>query len=252
MGNIFFAIGHYITGFPNYALMPIIIMLVGLVLGAELSKAFRSGILVGIGFIGIGMATAVFFSEVTPVAQNIVKNLGFGKPIIDVGWPVAAAIGFSTQVGSAVFVIGILVNLIMLVTRATKTVDVDIWNYWHWAFAGGLVASVTGSFWLGCLVAAIYAVITLLLGDYTAPMFQEYYGWPDISISHGGAMAMYILQMPILKLFDLLGWKNKETDAKTAEELASMRKNMGVFGDPVMVGLMVGLVLGILAQIIRQ
>ena len=247
MSPLLLAIGKYITGFPNYALMPIIITLVALVLGATFQKAFRSGILVGIGFIGIGMATAVFFSEVTPVAQNIVKNLGFGKEIVDVGWPVAAAIGFSSQVGAAVFVVGILVNLIMLVTKLTKTVDVDIWNYWHWAFAGGIVATVTGSFWLGILTAAIYAVFTLVMGDRTAKMFQDYYGWPDISISHGGAMAMYVLQMPILKLFDMLGWKNKETGTKT--DLEKMRKNVGVFGDPTMVGLMVGVGLGILSQI---
>lgn len=248
MSEFLLKLGGYITGFPNYALMPIIITILGLVLGATFKKAFRSGILVGIGFIGIGMATAVFFSEVTPVAQNIVNNLGFGKEIVDVGWPVAAAIGFSTQVGAAVFVVGILVNLIMLVTKLTKTVDVDIWNYWHWAFAGGLVASVTGNFWFGILAAAVYAVFTLLMGDYTAPVFQKYYGWPDISISHGGAMAMYVLQAPILKLFTLLGWKDKE-NIQSRTDLEQVRKNVGVFGDPTMVGLMVGLGLGLLAQI---
>lgn len=247
MNNLFFLIGKYITGFPNYALMPIIITVLALVLGATFKKAFRSGILVGVGFIGIGMATAVFFGEVTPVSQNIVKNLGFGKEIIDVGWPVAAAIGFSSQVGAAVFVIGILVTSAMLVTKLTKTLDVDIWNYWHWAFAGGIVASVTGSFWWGALAAAVYAVITLLLGDHTAPMFQQYYGWPGISMPHGGGMAMYLVQMPIVKLLDLLGWKNKEPKKETY--LKQVRKNVGVFGDPTMVGLMVGAGLGILSQI---
>ena len=164
MSNALLSIGKYITGFPNYALMPLIICLIALILGADFKKAFRSGILVGIGFIGIGMATAVFFSEVTPVAQNIVKNLGFGKEIVDVGWPVAAAIGFSSSVGSAVFVIGILVTLIMLVTGLTKTLDVDVWNYWHWAFAGGIVASITGNFWWGALAAAIYADYYLYIG----------------------------------------------------------------------------------------
>lgn len=245
MSALFFSIGKYITGFPNYALMPLIICILALILGADFKKAFRSGILVGVGFIGIGMATAVFFSEVTPVAQNIVNNLGFGKEIVDVGWPVAAAIGFSSKVGSAVFVIGILVTLIMLVTGLTKTLDVDVWNYWHWAFAGGVVASVTENFWWGVLAATAYAVITLLLGDYTAPMFQDYYDWPGISMSHGGAMAMYVLQMPLVRLFDLLGWKNSKKEI----DLEKVRKNVGIFGDSTMVGLMVGLGLGILSQI---
>jgi len=248
MSEFLLKIGGYITGFPNYALMPIIITILGLILGAEFKKAFRSGILVGIGFIGISMATSVFFNEVTPVSTKIVENLGFGKEIIDVGWPVAAAIGFSTQVGAAVFVIGILVNLIMLITRTTKTVDVDIWNYWHWAFAGGIVASVTGNFWWGALAAALYAVFTLVMGDLTAPIFQNYYGWPDISISHGGAMAMYALQAPLLKLFTLLGWKDKE-EVTSKTDLEKVRKGVGIFGDPIMVGLIVGCGLGLLAQI---
>jgi PTS system galactitol-specific IIC component len=221
---------------------------VGLALGAPLKKAFKSGLLVGIGFVGIGMATAVFFGEVTPVAQNIVTNLGFGKPIIDVGWPVAAAIGFSTQVGAAVFIVGILVNAIMLLTKTTKTLDVDIWNYWHWAFAGGIVASVTGNFWAGIVTAALFAVFTLKMGDWTAKTFQTYYGWPGISFSHGGGMAIYALQAPIIKLFDLLGWKNPE-GIETKVDLEKVRKDMGLFGDPMMVGLMVGLGLGILSQI---
>lgn len=248
MSDFLLKIGSYITGFPNYALMPIIITLLGLVLGATFKKAFRSGLLVGIGFIGIGMATSVFFGQVTPVATQIVENLGFGKEIIDVGWPVAAAIGFSTQVGAAIFVVGILVNLIMLVTRLTKTVDVDIWNYWHWAFAGGLVASVTGNFWAGILAATVYAVFTLVMGDLTAETFQKYYGWPDISISHGGAMAMYVLQAPIVKLFSLLGWKDKD-DVATKTDLEDVRKKAGLFSDPIMVGLVVGAGLGVMAQI---
>ena len=80
----------FITGFPSYAMMPIIIALLALALGAELKKAVRSGIIVGIGFIGIGMATTVLFNEVTPVAKDIVTNLGFSKEIVDVGWPVSA------------------------------------------------------------------------------------------------------------------------------------------------------------------
>ena len=81
MSNILFSIGKYITGFPNYALMPLIICSLALILGADFRKAFRSGILVGIGFIGVGMATAVFFSEITPAAQSIVKTLDLEKKL---------------------------------------------------------------------------------------------------------------------------------------------------------------------------
>ena len=180
------------------------------------------------------MATSVFLGEVTPVSKNIVTNLGFGKKS-GCSWPVAAAIAFASRIGSVIFIIGLLVNLIMLVLKLTKTVDVDIWNYWGWAFAGGIVASVTNSFWLGCTAAAIYAVITLLLADHTAPMFQKYYGWPDISISHAGGMAIWLLQYPLSKTVRGSGMK----DAEKESDLQKMREDVGIFGDPMMVGLMV-------------
>ena len=34
---------------------------------------------------------------------------------------------------------------VMLLTNTTQTVDVDIWDYWHFAFTGALVAIVTNS-----------------------------------------------------------------------------------------------------------
>lgn len=76
-------------------------------------------------------------------------------------------------------------------------------------------------------------------------MFQKYYGWPDISISHAGGMAIWLLQYPLSKLFEGLGWK----DAEKESDLQKMREDVGIFGDPMMVGLMVGLALGVLSQV---
>ncbi|WP_297110686.1 PTS transporter subunit IIC [Tessaracoccus sp.] len=39
------------------------------------------------------------------------------------------------------------VNIIMLLVRATRVVNVDIWNIWHMAFTGAIVQVATGSFW---------------------------------------------------------------------------------------------------------
>ena len=58
-------------------------------------------------------------------------------------------------------------------------------------------------------------------------------------------MGIFLLDLPFVKLFDLLGWKN----SKEETDLEQVRKKVGVFGDPTMVGLMIGIGLGILAQI---
>ncbi|WP_373559996.1 PTS transporter subunit IIC, partial [Klebsiella pneumoniae] len=51
----------------------------------------------------------------------------------------------------------------MLALNKTRTVDVDMWNYWHFALAGTLVYYSTGSLFFGLLAAAIAAVAMLAL-----------------------------------------------------------------------------------------
>ena len=70
----------------------------------------------------------------------------------------------------------------MLALRLTKTVDVDMWNYWHFALGGTLVYYSTGSFWLGLLAAGIIAVVILKLADWSAPMLQRYFDLEGISL----------------------------------------------------------------------
>jgi PTS system galactitol-specific IIC component len=157
------AIYDFITGFGPSVMMPIIVTLLALILGASFGKALRAGITVGIGFIGINLVIGLLFQYLGPAAEGMVKNWGVSLTAIDVGWPVAAAIAFGTDIGRVIFIVGLLVNIIMLVARLTKTVDIDLWNYWHWAFSGSLVYVVTGNFLLGIVAAIIHAAASLIL-----------------------------------------------------------------------------------------
>ena len=38
--------------------------------------------------------------------------------------------------------VGLVVNIVMLLTNTTQTVNVDIWNYWHFAFTGALMPTI--------------------------------------------------------------------------------------------------------------
>ncbi len=82
-------------------------------------------------------------SVLTNVGQSLTTNLGIQRDIFDVGWPAAASIAFGTKVGMAVIPIALIVNIIFLVLKLTKTLNVDVWNYWHFAFLGSLVSIAT-------------------------------------------------------------------------------------------------------------
>ncbi|WP_320153900.1 PTS transporter subunit IIC, partial [Listeria innocua] len=58
--------------------------------------------------------------------------------------------------------------------KVTKTLDIDIWNYWHFIAAGATGYIVTGgNWWFAILCAIIYEVAVLWMADRTQPMVEE-------------------------------------------------------------------------------
>jgi len=115
--------------------LPIIIFLFAVALGAQPGRAFRAGVTIGIAFIGINLVIGLMWTNLSEVAQAMVKNTGIQRDVVDVGWPSAAAIAFGSAVGLWVIPLTLAINILMLAARLTKTLDIDIWNYWHFALA---------------------------------------------------------------------------------------------------------------------
>jgi len=221
-------------------MMPIIITIFGLILGARFGKALRSGLTVGIGFIGLYLVIDLLSNTLGPATQEMVARIGLELTVIDVGWPAAAAIAFASRVGALIIPLGLAVNIIMLLTRTTQTVNIDIWNYWHFAFTGALVSGATGSFGLGLLAAALNMVIVMVMADLTAPGIEESLGMPGISIPHGFAAAFVPIAIVINKILDFIPGINKiEIDAEGLQE------KFGLFGEPLLIGTILGILIGI-------
>ena len=50
-----------------------------------------------------------------------------------------SAVAYNTSVGAFIIPVCLGVNILMLLTKTTKTVNIDLWNYWHFAFIGAMV-----------------------------------------------------------------------------------------------------------------
>ncbi len=221
--------------------LPIIIFLVGLILGAKPGKAFRAGITIGIAFIGINLVIGLMWGTLSDVAQATVTNWNIQRDVLDVGWPSAAAIAFGTDVGLWVIPIAILVNLVLLVFKLTKTLNIDIWNYWHFAFIGSMVYMVSDNLTYGLIAATLASALALFFGDWTAKAVQSFYKLPGISIPHlttaPGVPFAIITNWIIDRIPGVRDWK---ADPET------IQKRFGVFGEPIVLGLVIGLALGVL------
>jgi len=90
----------YIIGLGAAVMMPIIFTILGVCIGIKLPKALKSGLLVGVGFVGLSVVTALLTSSLGPALSKMVEIYGLELGIFDMGWPSAAAVAYNTSVGA--------------------------------------------------------------------------------------------------------------------------------------------------------
>lgn len=234
----------YVIGLGAPVMMPILFTILGICIGIKPAKAVKSGLLVGVGFIGLSIITALLTSALGPALNKVVEIYNLQLKVFDMGWPAAASIAYNTSVGAFVIPVCLGINLLMLFTRTTKTVNIDLWNYWHFAFIGALTYYSTKSILWGFFSAIVCYIITLIIADWLAPRFQKFYGKMDgISIPQPFSAGFAPIAMVINKGLDLIPGINKiNIDAE------GMKKKFGLLGEPLFLGVIVGAGIGILAR----
>ena len=235
----------YIIGLGAAVMMPIIFTILGVCIGIKLPKALKSGLLVGVGFVGLSVVTALLTSSLGPALSKMVEIYGLELGIFDMGWPSAAAVAYNTSVGAFIIPVCLGVNLLMLLTKTTRTVNIDLWNYWHFAFIGAIVYFASDNIYWGFFAAIICYIITLVMADMTAPAFQKFYDKMDgISIPQPFCQSFTPFAILINKALDKIpGFSKLEIDAE------GMKKKFGVIGEPLVLGVIVGMLIGWAAQL---
>lgn len=222
-------------------MLPIIIFFFGLLLGAGVSKSFKSGVTIGIGFTGINLVIHLLTSELGPASRAMTERFGLSLDIIDIGWPAMASISWAWVAAGLMIPILLVINAVMLTLKLTKTLNVDIWNFWQFSFIGAAITATSGSVPMGLLGASVAGIIALLLADYTQPYIEHYFGMPGLSFPHLTALGFMPLIIPLNWIFDRIPFINKLNANPD-----TIRRRFGIFGEPMMMGLIVGAFLGIL------
>ncbi|SEJ85009.1 PTS system, galactitol-specific IIC component [Propionispira arboris] len=233
---------QFILDLGPTVMMPIIILILGVILGQSFPKALRSGLTVGMGFAGIFLVIGLLTTNLSPAAKAMVTNFGLHLDVMDVGWPIHAAISFGTPIVPAVFLLGLVINIIMLSTNLTKTMDIDLWNYWHFIFGGALVMYLTQSAVLGIIASGITIICVLKLADWTQPYVEKVFGMPGISLPHTETVGWAPLCIFLNKILDNIPIINK-IDINPEK----IQKRFGVIGEPMFIGVVLGAAIGALA-----
>lgn len=236
------AVFSYIISLGAAVMMPVIFTVLGLAIGIKAGDALKSGLKVGVGFVGLSIVTALLTSALGPALNTIVDNYDLQLKVFDMGWPAAASVAYNTAVGAFIIPVCLGVNILMLVTKTTRTVNIDLWNYWHFAFIGAVIFFASDSLAWGFFGAIICYVITLILADMTAFKFQRFYKDMDgLSIPQPFSASFAPLAWIINKGLDLIPGMNRlEIDAE------GLKKKFGLLGEPLFLGVIVGVGIGCL------
>lgn len=237
------AVFSYIIGLGAAVMMPVIFTILGVCIGIKFSKALKSGLYVGVGFVGLGVITGLLTSSLGPALSQVVEIYGLELKVFDMGWPAAASVAYNTTVGAFIIPVCLGVNLVLLLAGCTRTVNIDLWNYWHFAFIGAVVYFLTHSIGWGFFAAIICYIVTLVMADITAKKFQKFYpGMEGISIPQPFCQGFTPFAIVIGKVLDKIpGFDKLNIDAE------GMKKKFGLFGEPLVLGVIIGVIIGCLA-----
>lgn len=223
-------------------MLPILIFIFELCLRVKPMKAFKSAIYIGIGLNGLlAILNPYFLGLMGNAVSDMVLSGGIQLPYVDTGWGVLAALSYSTTIGAMIIPVGIVVNLILLRFGMTDTLNIDIWNFWHWAFIGTMIYYGTGNYALGLVAAVVMQLLCLLFADITGPAMRKFFNLPGLSFPHGtmlgGTLIGLLLRWPLEKLGIMKIQVNSET----------IRRKLGPLGDSVVIGFLVAVIIGFIA-----
>jgi len=238
--NTFNAAVMYFLSFKTFVLLPVIIFILALVFGIQLKTALRSALTLGIGFIGIFMTFDFYVGIINPVIQSMVARTGLSFTVLDTGWIPLSVITWQFHLAPLLLVVFMALNALFLVFKKTRTVNIDIWNYWHVIFCSATVFAVTGSNVLAVVFGAAAFIVVLKLSDWSAPLANKYSGMDGICIPHLSGLIYFPIGVLGNAIIDRIPGLNK-LDANPEK----MKQKLGLLGEPMFIGFLLGVILGV-------
>lgn len=235
------AVGWFL-GLGSTVIVPIVLIILGLIFRVGFAKAVRGGVTTGVGLAGLFLVVNLIISALQPAVQALATNMGIEKSFVDVNWADAGiAWGWPGVAGLIVSIL--VVNVLMVVLKLTKTLWTDVWSYWHGSALAGFVWALTGgNVVLGIVAGVLYLVLGSLMSDMTAKKYQEFNDMPGIGVPCGTTVQASLFAMPVVWLLDRIPGI-KDWDASPE----GIKKRFGLIGEPAILGLILGFVIGIAA-----
>lgn len=95
---MFTEIMRYILDLGPTVMLPIVIIIFSKLLGMKLGDCFKSGLHIGIGFVGIGLVIGLMLDSIGPAAKAMAEQFQINLHVVDVGWPGSSPMTWASQI----------------------------------------------------------------------------------------------------------------------------------------------------------
>ncbi len=231
--------------FKAYVILPVFMLILALIARMKLKDAILATVKIGAGFAGVFVSFTFFVSQISPAIQAIIAVRGLNYPVVDVGWPPLAVITWSSAITPLILPLVMLLNLVMLMTRTTKTLYIDLWNYWHFAFMGVMIASVTENIFLTIGASLLIAAFTIKSAEWSAPYVKREMGLDGIAISPLSVAILLPYAVLVNSFFESVpGLRRLKWDPSRVK---SGSTEASLLQEPMVIGILVGVFISLLA-----
>jgi PTS system galactitol-specific IIC component len=225
------------------AIMPALLFLIGFVTTRKPLKNFLNCIYIFAGMVGLSIVLTLFINFFKPLIETILLASPKKFLIVDLGWAVSKQIILNSPITLYILIAIAALNLIMLLLRLTRTINIDLWNWWIFLLTGSIITAITEIKWLGILIAVIIYIITLVIADIYAPFLEQYYGIKGIS----SPQPQFITWAPIAHIISLVF--NRIPGIRRVQVFyEEIQYKLGFFGEPMVIGFILGFIAGIITK----
>ena len=230
---------NYIIELGPVILIPAILFIISLIITRKPLKNLKNCTFILIGLVSLSVLLTLFVNFFGPITNTILINSSKKLEIIDKGWFVSKAVILNSPIILQIIIAVIILNLLMLFLRFTRTINIDFWNYWSFLLVGSIIFAITEIKWIGILIAMIVAAITLVLSDIYATYIESYFGLKGISTPQ----AQIICWAPVSHLINVIF--NKIPFIRRVHVFyEEIQYKLGVVSEPMIMGFILGFIIG--------
>lgn len=234
---------EYIIDLGPVIIIPVMLLIISLITDRKPLRNLKDCLFIFIGLTGVSILLTLFINFFEPIINTIIVNSPKEFEIIDTGWFVSKTVILNSPIIFQIIIAVVILNIIMLSLRFTRTINIDIWNYWSFLLAGSVIFYITEIKWFGILITLMIAIITFVLSDIYAIYTESYFGLSGVSTPQ----AHTICWAPVSHLLNIIF--NKIPGIKRIHvSYEKIQYKLGIISEPMIIGFILGFITGLVTK----